>query len=505
MRVLQSSEMKEMDRFTIEELGIPSRVLMERAGVSVVLALEHEMEDLYNKSFVVVVGKGNNGGDGLVVARTLLDYSFDVNVVLLSKELKGNPKENFEVYTKMGGNYFVLGEDIDLAGFESLLMGADVVVDAILGIGLKGDVREDVAEVIDMINMAPAYKVCVDISSGVDSDTGKVMGRAIRCDLTVTFAYPKVGHILYPGREYTGKLKVASIGIPKYLADRFNITRYITTANFVREILPERPKDSHKGTFGKVAIVAGSKIYKGAAVLSALGSLHSGVGLTYLLVPEEIHEIPAMVAPEVITVPVPSCDGYFCEKSVDFVKDFLKKVDVFSIGPGLSQGKNIENFVKSVLKVERPAVVDADALNNVDITFFKERKAPTIITPHPGEFARLLGKDTRDVIYNYKLAEEVAKEYGIVILLKGATTIVTDGKETYFNITGDTGLAKGGSGDVLTGMIASFMAQGLSAKEAAIVSAYIHGRTTEYADCQYSFSATEVARNIGKVIRDYLK
>ena len=497
--------MKEMDRFTIENLGIPSRVLMERAGVSVVLALEHEMEELYNKSFVIVIGKGNNGGDGLVVARTLLDYSSDVNVVLLSKELKGEPKENFEIYKKMGGNYLVLGEDIDLSAFESLLISADVVIDAILGIGLKGEVREEVAKIIDMINMSPAYKVCVDIPSGIDSDTGKAMGKAVECDLTVTFAYPKIGHILYPGREHTGKLKVASIGIPKYLTDKFNIRRYLTTADFVKSLLPHRPKDSHKGTFGKVAIVAGSKMYKGAAVLSALGALKSGAGLTYLLVPEEIHEVPAMVAPEVITIPVPSCDGYFCEKSVEFVKDFLKKIDVFAIGPGLSQSKKVHNFVKSILKIEKPAVVDADALNNLDITSFKGREAPTVVTPHPGEFARLLGKSIQDAKYNYILAEKVAKEYGIVVLLKGATTIITDGIETYFNITGDSGLAKGGSGDVLTGMITSFMAQGLNAKDASVVAAYIHGLTAKYADSQYSFSATEITNSIGKVIRDYLK
>ncbi len=506
MRVLQSSEMKEMDRKTIEELGIPSRVLMERAGVSVVLSMQQELQDLTDLSFVVVVGKGNNGGDGLVVARTLLDFSPNVTAILLTRDLKGNPLENLKVFEKLGGETLVLEEDIDFTAFESILMSTDVIVDALLGIGLKGEVKNPISHIIDVINSSPAYKVCIDISSGIDSDTGKVMGKATKCDLTVTFAVPKIGHVLYPGREYTGKLKVASIGIPKILLETEEKGRVILGEQYISSILPIRVADSNKGTFGKVGIVAGSKLYTGAPVLTALGAMRSGCGLTFLLVPENFNTVATSNFPEIISIPIKSCDGFFCKDSIAELLNYLDNVDVVAIGPGLSRKDAVSKVVNEIVKLEKPMVIDADGINNLDLSVLKERSSDTVLTPHPGELARLLGKNVEEVKYNYKLAEEFAKKHGCVLVLKSATTIITDGETTYFNLTGNNALAKGGSGDVLTGMIASFMAQGLLPLDAAAAGVYIHGLTANlYRGDPASMLPSEIANLLPQALQKLRK
>ncbi len=494
--------MRKLDKKTIEELGIPSRVLMERAGVSVVMSLEQEIGDLSNLSFLVVVGKGNNGGDGLVVARNLLDFSFDVTAILLSRDLKGDPLENLKAFEKLGGNVLVLGQDIDIPGFEKLAISSDVIVDAILGIGLKGNVRENVAEIIEIINQSPAYKVCVDISSGIDSDTGKVMGAAVKCDLTVTFAFPKIGHILPPGRQYSGKLKVASIGIPKIFGSEVSSNRFIFTESMAKNLLPERPQDSNKGTFGKVAIIAGSRYYTGAPVLAALGAMRSGCGLTYLLTPEPFNTVATTHHPDLISIPVPGCEGFFCKKSLEEVMKFAEVADAVAIGPGLSREEGVKVFVNEIALIDKPLVIDADGINNLTLEVLKKRSAPTILTPHPGEFARLIGEEIDNVKYNYELAESFAKDHECVLVLKGNTTIITDGNTTLFNLTGNSALAKGGSGDVLTGMIVSFLAQGLEPLHAAALSVYLHGLT---ANAYEGDEATMSPLDIPDILKSVIK
>ena len=506
MYVLTSDEMRALDEKTIREIGIPSRVLMERAGVSVVLSMEHEFGSLENLDFVVLVGGGNNGGDGLVVARSLLDYTPNVLAILIKEDLKGDALENFKAYKKIGGEYAVLGKDMDLEEVEYVLMSTDVVVDAMLGIGIKGEVREPISSIIDMVNQSPARKVCVDIPSGVDSDTGKIMGKAVRCDLTVTFAYPKIGHVLYPGREYTGRLKVASIGIPRVLADG---KRAITTEDFARSLIPLRRKDSNKGNYGRVGIIGGSILYSGAPVLSALGSMKSGSGLTYVFTPKEVHAVVTSNYPEAISIPVESCGGYLCERSFDGLKEWIGKMDVLAIGPGMALNEDTVGFLKRVIGVEKPIVLDADGLNalsSIGTEVLKSRKSPTVLTPHPGEFSRLLGKSVQEVLYNYRLAEDFARDNGVVLVLKGSTTIVTDGEHTLFNLTGNTGLSKGGSGDVLTGVIASLVAQKLDPLEAAVLGVYVHGAAAHLNKTDESgLLPTELAGLIPDVLKSLKK
>ena len=507
MYILTSDEMRSLDRKTIEDIGIPSRVLMERAGVSVVLSMEHEFGSLENLDFVVLVGGGNNGGDGLVVARALLDYTPNVTAILLKENLKGDPLENLRAFEKIGGEYAVLGKDIDLEELEYLITSTDVVVDAMLGIGVKGEVREPIFSVIDMVNQSPARKVCVDVPSGIDSDTGKVLGRAIRCDLTVTFAYPKIGHVLYPGREYTGKLKVASIGIPRVLAD--DTKRAIITEALVKSLIPFRKKDSNKGTYGRVGIIGGSVLYSGAPVLSALGSMKSGAGLTYVFTPKEVHTVVTSSYPEAISIPVESCEGYLCERSFDSLKEWIDKMDVLAIGPGMGLNENTVRSLKRLIDVEKTIVLDADGLNalsEIGVEVIKERRSPAVLTPHPGEFSRLVKKNVQEVLYNYRLAEDFARENNIVLVLKGATTIVTNGEHTLFNLTGNTGLSKGGSGDVLTGVIASLIAQGLDPFEASILGVYLHGAAAHLNKTDESgLLPTELARMIPDVLKSLRK
>ena len=503
MRVLTSSEMRELDERTISEV-VPSRVLMERAGVSVVMAMEQELGNLSIHSYLVLVGKGNNGGDGLVVARTLLDYTPNVIAVLLSRDLKGDPLENLKAFENLGGEVLVLGEDIGLEELEHLAFTSDVIVDALLGIGIRGNLRENVAKVIDVINESPAFKVCVDVPSGIDSDTGKVMGTAVRCDLTVTFACPKIGHILFPGRKMSGKLKVASIGIPRVLIESSG-KRFLITEEIARSLVPERPKDSNKGTFGKVLIIGGSVLYSGAPVLSALGSMKSGAGLTIVLTPREIHTVVTANHPEAISIPLKSCGGFLCEESLGEALDWIEKASVVVLGPGLGLNENTIGFVKKIVEIERPLVIDADALNalsKIGVEVLKGRKSPAVLTPHPGEFSRLAGKSVEEVKYNYELAEDFAKEFGVVLVLKDATTIITDGDRTFFNTSGDVGLAKGGSGDVLSGIIGSFIAQKLDPIEAAILGVYVHGAASRLFDSDQSgLLPSEVASLVPRVLK----
>ncbi|KHC90918.1 carbohydrate kinase, YjeF-like protein [Thermotoga sp. Mc24] len=494
MRVATAQEMKEIDELTIKEYGVDSRILMERAGISVVLAMEEELGNLSDYRFLVLCGGGNNGGDGFVVARNLLGTAKDVLVVSLGKKKTPDCEYNYGLYKKFGGKV--------VDKFEPFLLNEfDVVVDAIFGTGLRGEITGEYAEMIDLVNKSGKIVVSVDIPSGVDSNTGKVLGVAVKADLTVTFGVPKIGHILFPGRDHTGKLKVANIGHPVYLMDSIN--RYVITREMVRSLLPERPRDSHKGTYGKVLIIAGSRLYSGAPVLSGMGALKVGTGLVKLAVPFPQNLIAISRFPELISIPVDTEKGFFGPRNIQECLDLSKDVDVVAIGPGLGNNEHVREFVNEFLKtLEKPVVIDADAINVLDSSVLKERKSSAVLTPHPGEMARLVRKTIGDVKYNYELAEEFSKENGCVLVLKSATTIVTDGVRTLFNITGNTGLSKGGSGDVLTGMIAGFMAQGLSPLEASAVSVYLHGFAAElFEQDERGLTASELLHLIPEAIR----
>jgi len=496
LKVVTAEEMRELDELTVRDFGLDSRILMERAGLSVVLAMEEELGDLSKKSFLVVCGSGNNGGDGLVVARNLLGVAKGVLVVSLGKSKTPDCEYNFQLYRKYGG---AVTEEFD----ETLLRDFDVVVDAIFGTGLKGEVKGEHARVIETLNRSGKFIVSVDIPSGVDASTGKILGTAVKASMTVTFGFPKVGHLIFPGRELTGKLKVANIGHPLVLSSK--IRREIITKESVASLLPQRPRDSHKGTYGKVLVIGGSRHYSGAPVLSAIAVLKVGGGLSAIITPYPQNLVATAKYPELVSIPVITSEGFFTEESVADVLKVAENFDVIVLGPGLGDDERTKRFVREIVpKIEKPLLLDADGLNALSgfTSILRQRKHPTVLTPHPGEMARLVGKKVEDVKYNYVLAEDFARESGCVLVLKSATTIVTDGERTYFNVTGNTGLSKAGSGDVLAGMIAGFMAQGLAPVDAARVGVFLHGLVAEeYEDDESGFTPSELLKRVPRAIR----
>ncbi|QTA37707.1 NAD(P)H-hydrate dehydratase [Thermosipho ferrireducens] len=501
MRVVTASEMKKLDEKTIKNIGIPSLVLMERAGISVVEALWRELGNLSNQSFLIICGKGNNGGDGLVIARELLNFTEAVKVLLFdsSEKLSDDNRKNLELFKNVGGEVMYI-QNMNYDDIAQLIENYDVVVDAIFGTGLSKPVTSPYNEIIDLVNLYSKYTVSVDLPSGISADTGKILGAAVKADLTVTFEFPKVGHILFPGRKLTGKLKIAKIGIPRALQDILPSDRFLITPNTIK--IPERLRESNKGTFGKVIIVGGSPNYIGAPLLSALGAIRAGAGLVYLFGPEKVVYNAVQFEPGIIACPFN--DNYLTEKAFDYLLRFVDKKTVIVLGPGLGREKETEDFVKKVLQnLSVPMVIDADGLYH--LSNFKDilgSKQNIVLTPHPGELARFENLSVEKVKYNYILAEEIAIKYHTILALKDVTTIITNGKNVYFNITGNTSLSKGGSGDILSGLIAGFISQGGSLLDSTIAASYILGRAAELYDFEGRNKITEILDLIPQAIRE---
>jgi len=508
LKVVTADEMRDLDQKSIREFGIASSLLMERAGVSVVLAMENSLTNMERMSFVVLCGGGNNGGDGLVVARELLEYTDEVTTVLVAGEEKfsQDARVNLRRLRSVGGTIRVLGKDIDMNELARVVRKSDVVVDALLGTGIKGDVKDEIGKVIQIVNLYAKYVVSVDLPSGLDTDTGKPQGIAIKADMTVTFAFPKMCHVLFPGRELTGKLKVAHIGIPRSLKQMTNIKREIVTEAYVRAHMPPRHKNSHKGDYGKLVVVGGSKNYMGAPILTCLGALRAGVGYVQLVTPRPINLAAISVEPSIVCAGVDTEDGYFKAEHAEQVCKIIETADVVAIGPGLSWNGDTTEFVRQVLvKSDKPFVIDADALNCIssDIEILKNLSSKAILTPHPGELARLTKKNISEVIYNYRLAEKLAFEYNLIVLLKGASSIIASPRSTYINLTGNTSLSKAGSGDILTGIIGAFIAQGMDLESSCVCAAYIHGLTGErFENWEGSALATDLINKIPVVIEE---
>ncbi|RKY97618.1 MAG: bifunctional ADP-dependent NAD(P)H-hydrate dehydratase/NAD(P)H-hydrate epimerase [Candidatus Hydrothermota bacterium] len=483
MYVLTPNEMRELDRMTIEEFGIPNRVLMESAGRGVASVIIREFDsDLTGLKCVVVAGKGNNGGDGFVVARYLATNDANVEVYLIGQksEVKGVAKENLELLEKLGIEIHEIQTENDLGLFEFDIATADVIVDAIFGTGFKGEVQGVYRSVIDAINDADGLVVAVDIPSGVNGATGEVGDIAVIADLTVTMAFPKLGHFLYPGRFHTGELMVVDIGIPKSFAEN-RIKRMLITNELAADIVPVRLGHEHKGDFGRVLFVAGSRGYTGAASLASMAALRVGAGLSFLAIPKSLNDIVEVKLTEVITIPVDEHDGAITEKSIEELLSGERKFDVAAIGPGISRKEKAQKAVLKFLKeFEKPVVVDADGVVALagHLEILKERPPmSTVLTPHPGEMSKLIDMPPDEINKRrVEIAESFAKEHQVILVLKGAPTVIgTPGGMVFLNSTGNAGLASGGTGDVLTGAIAGFIAQGLDVVDAVLLGVYLHG------------------------------
>ncbi|MEO5352979.1 MAG: NAD(P)H-hydrate dehydratase [Magnetococcus sp. XQGC-1] len=488
-KLLNSAQMREADRRTSEELGLPGVVLMENAGAGVVSVLKHRLPEWRTQTVLVLAGPGNNGGDGFVVARRLLQSGVRVSVFLLGRcdALQGDALTHFQVFEGSGGLVREMNIAADMQQFERLLNHAHVVVDAVFGTGLARPVSGAVADIFTQVNRARKPVLAVDIPSGVSADNGQILGVAIQARWTVTFAAEKIGHRTYPGAGYCGEVVVADIGIPARYIDT---PEHEVARNQMADLaIPRRQPDGHKGSFGHLLVWAGSVGKEGAAALTALGALRTGPGLVTVATPHAARMGLLGKVTEAMTLSLPDAGG--ADALLAMVQESLTP-DALAIGPGLGRDEWIGQGVVALLHAwDVPAVVDADGLNalvqggNSIAGLGRDRQAPLVLTPHPGEFSRLLlGAVSAAAVQADRLnyARQVAQEWQVWMVLKGAGTVIAapDGR-AWINDTGNDGLASGGSGDLLTGVIAGLLTQGWPVEVAVRVGVWLHGSAADAA------------------------
>ena len=483
MVVVTPSEMREIDRRAIERFGIPGIVLMENAALKVVEVIERTYSLSERDRVVVLAGMGNNGGDGLAVARHVFLKGVKVEVFLLAREeaVSGDARINLDIIKKLGVPLFPVENEDGMSKLEDSLKSATLVVDAIFGTGLSRPVEGIFAEVIQLVNRMSIPVVAVDIPSGINGSDGRIMGTAINATDTVTFGYPKRGQLLYPGRKHTGELHVVPIGLPLDSAQAVGVRAFTLGVDEAVAMLRGRPAEGHKGTFGRVVVVAGSTGMTGAACLAAMAALRSGVGLVTLGIPASLNDILENKLTEVMTRPLQDGGtGCLQEEALDDILELVGNADVLAMGPGLGKSGGVFEVLRNILgRIDISIVLDADGLNHIsrDISLLGKHTGPVVITPHPGEMARLTGLSVAQIMESPgEVAQKFSRETGAVVLLKGATTVVChpDGR-IYFNTTGNSGMATAGSGDVLTGVIAGFIVQGYEPFDAAVLGAFVHG------------------------------
>jgi hydroxyethylthiazole kinase-like uncharacterized protein yjeF len=486
MKLVTASEMRELDRRTIQDLGIPSLVLMENAGRTTFQILRREFPAPQGE-VAVVAGRGNNGGDGFVVARYLANAGIPVCVFLLGERdrVSGDARVNLDILAQLGVEIADVLTDADLNPVIHRLAMAGLIVDALLGTGLNSPVQGLMALMIERLNHLRAPVLAVDIPTGLSADTGEVLGVALKARVTVTFGWPKLGQILPPGRDYIGRLWQVDISIPPRLAQ--DVSLELVEAQDLQALLTPRPFGSNKGTFGHLLVLAGSEGKTGAATLSSEAALRAGAGLVTLGIPASLNDILEVKLTEVMTVPLPEVVGTRAlgKTALAPIRDFLGEEFTLALGPGLGTHPETRELVcRLVQDLPHPMVIDADGVNNLagNTSCLTGTAGPRLLTPHPGEMARLVGLSVTEVqARRLDLARETAAKFGIFLVLKGAQTLVAapDGRVS-LNPTGNPALASGGTGDVLTGLIGGFLAQGLTPWDAARLGVYLHGLAADY-------------------------
>jgi NAD(P)H-hydrate epimerase len=475
-----AAEMRALDRATIEQ-GTPGRVLMERAGAGATRVLRERLRRP-RAPVVVVCGRGNNGGDGFVVARHLKRAHVPVEVWLAARpeDVRGDAALMLERWRKGRGTIRDLTAPGAVDALSARLARAAVVVDALFGTGLNAPVDGLPAAVIAAINSCGAPVLAIDIASGLSADTGAPLGVAVRATVTATFGYPKVGQLVYPGVDHTGLLAVVDIGIPPSALAAVGPHAALLEGHEVGGLLPPRPRDAHKGTFGHVLVIAGSRGKTGAALLAAEGAARAGAGLTTLAVAAALQPGLEARVREAMTEALPEDgDGHPALGDGSTLERLLEGRAAVVCGPGLGLRDGTRALVAQIVRrVAVPLVLDADGLNAVaGTTLLRERRGPTVLTPHPGEMARLLGGDTARVQADrLGAARGLAERERAVVVLKGARTIVAgpDGSLA-ISPTGNPGMATGGMGDVLAGIVGGLLAQGLAPRDAAALAVFAHG------------------------------
>ena len=487
MIIVTTRQMQQMDKNTIKTFGIPGRVLMENAGRGALEVLSDHF-DLEGARVAVVAGRGNNGGDGFVIGRYLMEMGVSVSFFLLSTRdrVQGDARANMDLVLALlaehsRSQFIEIPDQEALEAITEILLDHDLFVDAIFGTGLNSDVRGIYRDVIERINDSGKAIFSVDIPSGINADTGTVCGVAIQADATATFAFAKAGHILYPGNFHTGDLEVIDIGIPGHIAKAQSPDIFLPEPHDIAGLIPARDFNAHKGSFGHLLVLAGSTGKTGAAALCANAAMRTGAGLVTLGVPEGLMPVmEPMVIEPMTTSLAQSPSGGLGAAALDDIITLLADKSAVALGPGMGTDPGTRELIKSIMAIASiPMVIDADGLNCIanDPDILDTVKAPVILTPHPGEMARLTGKTTADIQQNrMKTARNFAERHKVILVLKGAQTLVAcpDGA-VFICPTGNPGMACGGMGDVLTGMIAAFIAQDLPPESAALAGVYVHG------------------------------
>ena len=517
MKVVSSKEMKELEGEAILDIGIPSLVLMESASSKFTERCFEIIKNNKKSKIVIFAGKGNNGGDGLAFARHIYQKNCEerqifIEIIFIGDKEKATPECNTQLnilyqLINRGFNFNIhFLQDEPNLDILKIVDNSDLIVDAIIGTGLEKNLRPDILKIVDIINKSTATTVSVDCPTGVNSDNGNILGDAIKADFTVTFHLPKIGLLINDGALYSGKVFVEDIKIPYGLEK--NITTNTLTLNEAKKFVPKRPINGNKGTFGKVFIFAGCDNMAGAGVISATATYKTGAGLVYLYSVNSVCQVLKNLLPEAITNVLKDENGFLCKESLKNID--LKNADVIVLGPGIGQGNSIFDFVKEISqKTQVPIIIDADGLNAIsnDLNIFNTINAPCIITPHIGEMARLIGKPIKYVKENIlQIAKDFSAKYNVIVLLKDFRTIIANPKgEVYINTTGSSALAKGGSGDCLTGVIASLIAQGIEPFYASVFASYIFGLSAErlsQKNGEFGILARDVANFIPTILKE---
>jgi len=485
MYLVTAQEMRAFDSIAIQDYGIPGAVLMENAGRTTFFVLKSYLEGHVRDLRVsVVAGPGNNGGDGYVIARYLINHGADVQTFLLSPrdKIKGDALINLKVLEKMTSRIFPVEDDQALELASRVWHESDAIVDAILGTGLTSEVRSPYREAIERINDSPALKLAVDLPSGLDADSGKILGTAVKADLTATYGFRKIGMAVHPGVDYCGIVEVVDISIPAPAIQ----------SNPPRAVLYDHPDadrffglradpQAHKGSFGHLLVVGGSPGKTGAPAMAALAGGRMGAGLVTVGIPASLNPILEAKLTEAMTEPLPeSIPGFLGEQSIERVLSLAEGKQCMVLGPGISTHEGIRELVNRILaRYEGWLLIDADGLNALggQLDALKTTRAKVVLTPHPGEMGRLGGISTKHVQEDrLGVARKMAGEYGVWMVLKGASTVTASPEQVVtINSTGNAWMASGGQGDALSGIIGGLLAQGIPPEEAIPFGVYLHG------------------------------
>ncbi len=503
MQVVTGAEMQSIEKEAFAKLGLPSLLVMENAGSRVVEVLKTEYGSMHGKRIHILAGTGNNGGDGLVVARQLLALGARIKVYLVGNQqkLSKDNSTNLKILRKLGVDFSTV-EAGQMGKLKFSLGLADLIIDAIFGTGFSGGLDSELESLVSVVNEIRCPLVAIDCPTGVNATSGEVRTTAMQADLTINLGFLKVGCVFYPGQAYAGRNVVVDLGFPltnegtRFLLGDHNLSW-----------LPDREPWSHKGSFGHTLVVAGSKTYAGAAFLSAQAVLRGGGGMVTLAVPASISD--RFTPDEVILAPLGKTErGTIGVPSLQELLELMEDKDVLAIGPGLTRLPEVIQVVQELLrKWEGPCVIDADALLALDADFLKsvseDRRRRWIVTPHPGEMARLISSDAQAVnASRLEVSQEFAKAWNVVVVLKGAPTIVAGAENTYINSSGNSGMATAGSGDVLTGLIAALLSQGLDPLKASALGVYVHGKAGDVAGLkgQRGLKASDILQTVQEIL-----